>query len=311
MYKGKKVFVVAPAWNEEKLIGEVIKGMPDFVDHLIVINDASPDSTADVVRKINDPKTILLENEKNMGVGFSVRRGIKHARDMGAQAVIIVGGDNQMDPKYMPDLLDPLVEQGYDYAKGNRFYSRAALQGMPRHRIFGSIILTFMTRIASGYWNMFDSQNGYYVLGERALRQIDFDALTKGYPLENDMLINLNILGLRTKDVPIPAKYGTEVSSMKLAKIIPQFSIFLFKGFFRRIWRKYVIQGLHPVAIFMFFGSLLFIWGLGFGIWIWATTAQTGVAATTGTVMLSVLPLLMGFELLLWAFVLDVQEGTK
>ena len=168
-----------------------------------------------------------------------------------------------------------------------------------------------MTRAASGYWRIIDPQNGYVAMGPRALKELDFDSLADGFMFENDLLINLNILNLRVKDIPIPSVYGAEVSSMKLFKIIPTFTIFLTKGFFRRLFYKYIVRGFHPVALFLLFGFLLFGWGFVFGILTWIHTLRSHVPATTGTVMLSVLPFLTGFQLLLWAFVLDIQEEPK
>jgi hypothetical protein len=153
-----------------------------------------------------------LKNKKNSGTGFSVTKAVHEAKNIGADIVVTMAGDDQMDPAYLPNLLDPIIEGGYDSSKGNRFFSKEGLKGMPKHRVWGSIILTFMTRLASGFYNIFDAQNGYYALGPKALQGIDFDSLTHGFPYENDLWINLNILGLKIIDVPIPARYGDEVS---------------------------------------------------------------------------------------------------
>lgn len=311
MYKGKKIIVVTPAYNESKHIGNVINGLPDYIDNIVIVNDCSTDNTEEVIKKHPSKKVVYLKNEKNMGAGRSVTVAINKAKELGADITVTMAGDDQMDARYLPDLLDPIIEDGYDSTKGNRFYSKEGLKGMPKYRVWGSIVLTFMTRMASGYWNIFDAQNGYYTIGRCALQQIDFNSLTKGFPYENDLWINLNILGLRLKDVPIPARYGDEVSYMKMWKIVPQFSWFLFKGFFRRIYKKYVLRGIHPIALFFFSGSIFLIWGIVFGAYTWHQSIQTAVAATTGTVMLSVLPFLMGFQLLLWALVLDIQEQPK
>lgn len=311
MYKDKKIIVVTPAYNESKHIANVIDGLPKYVDNIVIVNDCSTDNTEEVIKKHPSKKVVYLKNEKNMGAGWSVTVAINKAKKLGADITVTMAGDDQMDAKYLPELLDPIIEDGYDCAKGNRFYSKEGLRDMPKYRVWGSILLTFMTRMASGYWNIFDAQNGYYALGRKALFQIDFNSLTKGFPYENDLWINLNIFGLRFKDVPIPARYGDEVSYMKMWKIIPQFSLFLIVGFFRRIYKKYVLRGIHPIFLFFFFGNISFLWGVLFGIYAWHRSAVTGIPATTGTVMLSVLPLLMGFEMLLWAIVLDIQEQPK
>lgn len=311
MYKKKKVMIVTPAYNEARHIDKVIKGVPNYVDKIIIVNDASTDNTEEVIKKNVTSKVVYLKNKKNLGAGGSVTNAINKAKQLGADITVTMAGDNQMDPKYLPDLLDPICDEGYDYTKGNRFYSKEGLKGMPKYRVWGSILLTFMTRLSSGYWRMFDAQNGYYAIGPRVLKTIDFNSLTKGFPYENDLLINLNILSMHIKDIPIPARYGDETSYMKMWKIIPSFSFFLMKGFFRRLYKKYILRGVHPIALFFFSGSVLFTWGLVFGILAWRNSALTKTPATAGTVMLSVVPLLMGFEMLLWSLVLDIQEEPK
>ncbi len=311
MYKGKKVIVVTPAYNEEKHIDKVIKGIPDFVDKIIIVDDASTDKTAEVIKNNMTDKVIYIKHEKNQGCGGSVTTAVNKARELGADITVTMAGDNQMDPKYLPDLLNPICEEGYDYTKGNRFFSKEGLKGMPKYRVWGSIVLTFMTRLASGYWRMFDAQNGYYAIGPSALKEIDFDSLTQGWPYENDLLINLNILGMKIKDIPIPAVYGDEVSHMRMWKIIPNLSTFLFLGLFRRLYRKYVLRGIHPVALFFSSGLILLLWGIGFGVLAWHRSAVTGIPATTGTVMLAAIPFLMGFEMMLWSLVLDIQEDPS
>lgn len=311
MYKNHKIVIVSPAYNESKQIWKVIKGVPDYVDNIVIVNDASTDNTEEVIKKYSTKKVVYLKNEKNSGAGYSVTRAINKAKEIGADITITMAGDDQMDPGYIPSLLDPIIDSGYDCAKGNRFFSKEGLKGMPKYRVWGSILLTFMTRLASGFYNIFDAQNGYYTLGPKALKEIDFDSLTHGFPYENDLWINLNILGMKIIDVPIPARYGDEVSHMKMWKIIPSFTLFLIGGFFRRIYQKYVLRGVHPIFLFFFFGTLFLLFGLGFGITHWINSLHTGVPATTGTVMLAALPFLMGFEMILWGFVLDIQEQPK
>lgn len=310
MYKGLKVYVASPGLNESQFIGNVIETLPDYVDKIVVIDDGSTDGMADVVRNMNNPRVHLIVNEVNMGAGASVSKGYKVAQEEGADIAVSMAADGQMDPQYLPMILDEIVENKFDFAKGNRFFARAAFSNMPLMRVIGNVGLTFMTKMASGYWDIFDAQNGYYAIGPRALKQLDFDGMTKGWPFENDILIHLNILGMRVTDVPIPAVYGEEISDIKIWKIIFPFTFFLMKRFVYRIFRKYVLDGFHPIALFMTTGSLLFGWGLLFGIY--EVIVHWGKQpAATGIVMLAVLPFLMGFQLLLQAFVLDIQEGNK
>lgn len=311
MYKNKKIAALVPAYKEEHLIGTTISGMPDFVDYVIVVDDASPDNTSAVVKKLDNKKVILIRHPKNVGLGGAIKSAVKRAKELKVDIGVVMAGDNQMDPKYLSTLLDPICDDGYDFTKANRFYGAEGIANMPKHRVFGSIVLAFMTRVSSGYWHIIDPQNGYVAYGPRVLNEINFENITNGYALENDILINLNILGMRILEVPIKGIYGEEKSTMNLWKIIPYFTWFLFVGFFRRIFKKYVLRGFHPIAIFLFFGTIFTFFGLIFGTIHWVLAAKTHTPATTGTVMLAALPLFMGFEMLLWALILDIQEEPK
>lgn len=314
MYHGKKITITIPAYNEEKLIGKVLEKIPPFIDNLIIVNDGSTDNTENAVLEWEkkDKRIIYIKNEKNLGVGGTITRGMNEAKKIKTDIALVMAGDDQCNPDYLKALIDPVVNNVCDYAKANRFYSREGLKGMPKHRVFGSIILTFMTRLASGYWTVFDTQNGYGAIGAKAFYELDYDKLSSaGYAYENELLLNLNILGMRVKDIPVPSIYGDEVSTIKLWKIIPLYMYFLTAGFFRRIYRKYILRGFHPIALFFLSGSFLFWWGVIFGILKWRDSSITGIPATTGTVMLAALPLLMGFEMILWGFVLDIQEEPK
>jgi hypothetical protein len=179
---------------------------------------------------------------------------------------------------------------------------------MPRHRVFGNIVLSFLTKFASGYWHLFDPQNGYTATSREALELLSFDEIAKGYEFENDFLINLNIVGIRALDVSVPARYGEEVSGIQLRRVGPAIVWLLFRGFWKRLIWKYTIRSFSPIALFFFAGLALVAWGVGFGIWVVAQTIGPSVA-TTGTVLLSVVPFLIGVQLLISALVLDIQES--
>lgn len=310
MYKGKKVCVVVPAYNEGDLVLKVIDTTPELVDHVIIIDDASKDNTFDIAKNSNDKRVIVIKHEKNQGVGGAIMTGHKKVLELGDDISVVMAGDAQMNPAYLPALLDPIIEEGYGFTKGNRFLARDSLKGMPVYRVFGNIVLTFMTKFASGYWHIFDPQNGYTAITRSALELLDFDAIHKRYPFENDLLINLNIFNIRIKDVSIPAVYGEEQSNIRLYKVIPSLLIALARGYCRRITQKYVLRSFSPVALFLSAGSVLFLWGAGFGIY--ELVKHWGrEPAATGIVMLAVLPLLVGFELLLQAVVLDINESPR
>jgi glycosyltransferase involved in cell wall biosynthesis len=266
MYKNHTISVMVPAYNEERLIKKTIEGVPDFVDHIIVVDDNSKDNTAKVVTTVKDKRVTLIRHQKNTGLGGAIRTAVAKAKELKTDIAVVMAGDNQMDPAYLPSLLDPIVDEGYDFTKQNRFYATEGFANMPKHRVFGSIMLAFMTRVASGYWHIIDPQNGYVCYGPRVLRDLNFGAITPGYALENDVLINLNILGFRVKEVPGKIVYADEQSNMNLWKIIPSFSLFLFFGFFRRIFKKYFLRGFHPIFFFLLFGNILFWFGLIFGL---------------------------------------------
>lgn len=310
MYKDKKIAVVTPAYNEGDLVLKVIKTMPAFVDHIIIIDDASADNTYDLAKSSTDPRVIVIRHEKNQGVGGAIMTGHAKMLELGDDISVVMAGDAQMDPSYLPALLDPIIEEGYDFAKGNRFLGKDSLKGMPAYRVFGNIVLTFMTKFASGYWHIFDPQNGYTAISARALQLIDFSKIHKRYPFENDLLINLNIFNIRVKDVSIPALYGEEQSHIKLHKVIPSLLVALIRGYYRRVTQKYVLRSFSPVALFLLAGSVLFTWGVVFGLYEvihhWGRSP-----AATGIVMMAVLPLLVGFELLLQAIVLDINESPR
>lgn len=308
MYKGKRIAAVVPAYKEERLIARVVTTMPDTVDIIVVVDDCSPDETSARAEETHDPRLTVVRHEVNQGVGGAIITGHRAAMALGADIDVIFAGDAQMDPAYLPNLLDPIVEQGYGFAKANRFFSSSSFKGMPKHRIFGNIVLSFLTKLASGYWHLFDPQNGYTAITRETLQRLDLDSIAKRYEFENDLLVNLNILGVRAIDVPIPAVYGEEVSGIKLTKVVPRIVSLLARGFWKRLIQKYVIRSFSPIALFFFSGLLLTLWGVLFGIWVLVHTIGPEVA-TTGTVLLSVVPFLMGFQLLLSALVLDIQES--
>lgn len=310
MYKGLRIAAVVPAYNEEKLIGRTILSMPDWIDFIIVINDCSTDQTLARVQEINDPRISIINHEKNTGVGGAIVDGHRLALQLGADVNVVMAGDGQMDPAYLPDLLDPICEQGYEFTKANRFFSRAALSGMPRVRLVGSVFLSFATKVGSGYWNLFDPQNGYTAIHRNALRRIDLSRVARGYEFENDLLIWLNIADVRAKDVPIPAVYGEEVSTMKLHRAAAAIAWLLFRGFWRRMFRKHVLASFSPVALLFFTGLGLVLFGTAVGVWVVVHTLGPPVAST-GSVLLAVGPMLTGIHMLVSALTLDIQSTPR
>jgi glycosyltransferase involved in cell wall biosynthesis len=311
MYKEHSIITVVPAHNEAGHISRVIETMPAFVDQIIIIDDCSQDETAAVAEAIGGERLVLLRTKENQGLGGAVLLGYGKALEMGGDIIVKMDGDGQMSPDHLPALLDAIVEGGYDYAKGNRFLAGASLARMPRHRLLGNIALTFLTKLASGYWHIFDPQNGYTAIKRDALSVLQLNSVHRRYFFENDMLIHLNFFGFRVKDVAIPAYYGDEQSDLNVIHAGLTFPWLLLRRFFYRIYQKYVLRDFSPIALFLFLGILLFSWGMFFGVYLWIKTAVTGQPTLTGTIMLSLLPLILGFQLLLQAIVLDIQETPK
>lgn len=310
MYRDMRVAVVVPAHNEERLVPTVVTTAPALVDHVIVVDDASTDATSDAARATGDPRLEVHRLEENQGVGGAILAGHARALELGADVSVVMAGDAQMDPDFLPQLLDPIADGEAGFTKANRFYDAKSFEGMPRHRVFGNIVLSFMTKAASGYWGLFDPQNGYTAIHRTALERLPLDRIAHRYEFENDLLIKLNILRVPARDVPVPARYGTEVSGMRLTRVAPRLVRLLWKGFWHRIWWKYVLQSFSAVALMLFAGLGLVLFGLAVSVFVIVNTLGPD-EASPGTVLLAVAPILSGLHFLVSAMMLDIQEGNR
>jgi glycosyltransferase involved in cell wall biosynthesis len=311
MYRGLSVAVAIPAFRAEATIGQVVATLPALVDRIVVVDDASPDGTSAALAAVSDPRLEALRHERNRGVGGAMKTAFARCLELGVDVVVKMDSDGQMDPARLPSLLDPLIDRGCDYAKGNRFLDEHALRDMPRVRLLGNLALTFLTKMASGYWHVFDPQNGYLACRTSILKRLDLDAIAEDYFFENDMLVHLNILEGRVVDVPMPARYGDERSSMRIGTVLRRFPMRLLDRLRKRVWQRYVVRDFSPVALFLFLGFPLMLAGIGFGGWAWYESATTGVVSSTGRVMLSVLPIVIGFQLILQAVLLDISSSPR
>ncbi len=224
--------------------------------------------------------------------------------------MVVMAGDAQMDPEYLPKLLDPIVDEGYGFTKANRFFSATSYEGMPRTRILGNILLTFLTKSASGYWNLVDPQNGYTAITRESLSRVPLNRLSERYDFENDLLVWLNIADVRARDVPIPAVYGEEASTIQMHRVVPRLLWTLFAGFWRRMFLKYVLWSFSPVALLLFTGMFLILLSIIPGVYA-ALSAFHGDSPTSGTVLLAVTPFLCGFFLITQSLVLDILATPK
>jgi len=258
MYKNNKISVVVPAYNEEKLISKTVKSIPDFVDKIIVIDDASKDNTSGVVNeeiKSND-RLLLINHEKNQGVGGGIASGYKWSRDNDIDIAVVMGGDAQMNPEDLPNLLDAIIEKGGDFAKGNRLLASDVRKVMPKFRLFASQVLSLLTKIASGYWHVLDPQCGYTAINKKGLDRIDWDKSYKRYGQPNDLLVRLNVANMIVKDVDIKPVYDVgEKSGINFGKLIFTLSWLLFKDFLWRMKEKYIVHDFHPLVFFYFLGA--------------------------------------------------------
>jgi glycosyltransferase involved in cell wall biosynthesis len=309
MLDGKRVAVVVPAHNEEGLIEATLAGIPGFVDRVYVVDDASTDATAERVRGLGDERVELLTHERNAGVGAAIVTGYRRARADGVDATAVMAGDNQMDPDELERLALPVVRGELDYAKANRLFTGSAWELIPRSRYLGNAVLSMLTKVASGYWHVADSQAGYTVVSLRMLQLLDLDRIYTSYGFPNDMLVHLNVWSARVRDFPSRPIYNVgERSGIKIRRVVPRISWLLCKGFFWRLREKYVIRDFHPLVFFYFLGFLMGLAGLGLGI---AETVLriTGNHITPATIVLVALLLISGSQFTLFAMWFDMESN--
>jgi len=317
MFEGRRVIVVVPAYDEEKLIGRVIDSMPAEVDRIIAVDDASRDGTLAALEaareRVGDERLRVIRREKNGGVGAAIVNGYEAAlEEAGAddtQLVAVMAGDAQMDPGDLQKLLAPLARGQADYAKGNRLFTGEAWEVIPRYRYLGNAVLSLLTKIASGYWHVADSQSGYTVITTGALRTLQLRRLYPRYGFPNHLLVALNNYDFRVRDVPIRPVYGVgEVSGIKLPRVVPTLSWLLFKCYFWRIKEKYVIRDFHPLVFFLGLGLLLTGVGLALGLYIIHLRVTAG-ALSPNAVVFDVFCLIMGVQMLLFSMWMDMERN--
>jgi dolichol-phosphate mannosyltransferase len=305
----QKIGVVLPAYNEAAFLPTVIGSLPPLIDHIYLVDDCSDDQTPQAASEIQDPRVTYIRHEANLGVGGAVVTGYRRALADGCDFVVKMDADGQMDAAEIERLLAPLLFGVADYVKGSRFYVACANRSMPRVRRLGSVALSFMTKVATGYWHIFDSQCGFTAVRSSYLRLLSLDGLAKDYFFENSMLLSLNVYGARVVDMPVTTIYGEEVSGIRYGRILFGFPVRLFAGWLRRFFRKYYLVDFGAIAALVTFGSALLLFGIVFGAVHWAMSAESGIPATTGTVMLAAIPLIVGIQLLLQALVLEISNS--
>lgn len=312
MLNDQNIAVVVPCYNESLLIGRVIETMPSFVDRIFVVDDVSKDETCAIVQGYvnKDPdRVILIRHTVNQGVGGAIATGYKAARDEGIEVTAVMAGDAQMDPAELESIVWPVLSGEYDYTKGNRLFSGEAWEMIPRVRYLGNAMLSLLTKIASGYWHVADSQSGYTAISLKALQTIDWDQMYKRYGQPNDLLTRLNIYDFRVKDVPIRPIYGIgEKSGIRPLRMIPHLSLLLYRLFWYRMLQKYVIRDFHPLLFFYAIGAALISPGLILGAYLFLKRIFFGPVAETSALFAMFL-FITGLQLVLFAMWMDMDRN--
>ncbi|MDX6486182.1 MAG: hypothetical protein QOF43_1335 [Gaiellaceae bacterium] len=309
MLEGARVAVVVPAHDEEQLIAATLGGIPAFVDRIYVVDDGSTDATARRATSLGDPRVEIVSHDRNLGVGAAIVTGYKRALADEVDVACVMAADNQMDPADLETLVLPVARGELDYAKANRLVTGEAWNLIPRTRYLGNAVLSMLTKIASGYWHVADSQSGYTALSKRMLEVLDLDRVYTSYGFPNDLLVHLNVWNARVRDFPSRPIYGVgERSGIRYHKVVPRISWLLLKGFFWRLREKYVIRDFHPLVFFYAFGFLAMLAGLVLGA-IEIAYRIAGYDVSVGTVVLIALLSISGSQFTLFAMWFDMESN--
>lgn len=304
-----KIAVVIPCFKVKDHILDVVGTVPPFVGMIIAVDDACPHRSGKYLEeRCRDPRLIVLYHPQNRGVGGATISGYNHAIISGYDIVVKVDGDGQMDSRYLPRLLQPILAGRADFTKGNRFYDLVALRQMPFVRRFGNLGLTFLTKVASGFWHLSDPSNGYTAIHTSALRVMNLERLAERYFFETSVIIQLNIVKAVAMDVPIPARYGNEESSLSIKRTLLGFPPRLIAGLFQRLFWRYFVYDINAVSFLLSVGSFLTLFGVGYGGYHWYVARVTGSVTFPGTIALALLPTILGVQMLLQSILLDIMD---
>ncbi len=304
---GPVIAAVIPCYRVRQHILPLLDRIGPEVEHIVVVDDACPERSGQAVLDLcQDPRVIVLTHAANQGVGGAMVTGYAHALSIGVDIIVKLDGDGQMDPALIGDFIRPIAEKQADYVKGNRFYNVEDLAGMPRVRLLGNAALSLMTKFSSGYWTMFDPTNGYTAVSAKVLAYINLRKLSPRYFFETDMLFRLNTVQAVVVEQPMPSVYGEEVSNLKVRAVLLDFLFGNARNFGKRIFYNFVLRGFSAATLELLVGLALLGFGLAFGVWGWGESIATGRPATTGTVMLAALPIILGVQFLLSFLAFDI-----
>lgn len=297
-----------PAYRVADVIAPVIARIPPCVQHVIVVDDASPDHLQDVLQSLTDPRLVILRHATNRGVGGAMKTGLAHALALHADIVVKIDADGQMDPQLLPHFVQPLLAQQAEMTKGNRFADLAQIRRMPLLRRLGNLALSFLVKLASGYWHVFDPCNGYLALRTSLVQRLEVERLAERYFFEISLLCEAYLARAVLEDIPMRPVYGGEVSSLHPLRLVADFALRLGGRCFYRLGMSYFMRDFTVVSLFLVTGLPTFGFGLVWSVYHWLQAAHTHTFASTGTVMIGVLAIVLGFQLLLQALVLDIAN---
>ncbi|QDE38499.1 glycosyltransferase family 2 protein [Luteibacter pinisoli] len=307
-----RIGVVIPSYKVRSHILQVVAGIGPEVERIYVVDDCCPDKSGDFVEsECRDPRVVVLRHEQNQGVGGAVLTGYRAAIAEGIDIIVKVDGDGQMEPALIPQFVAPILAGEADYTKGNRFFDLEEIHAMPKARLVGNAGLSFLTKISSGYWDLFDPTNGFTAIHRDVASHLPFDKISKRYFFETDMLFRLGTLRAVAVDVPMHAKYADEVSNLKITKVFSEFLGKNLANFVKRIFYNYYLRDMSLASFELPLGLLLLLFGVIYGGIHWASSAEHGVVASSGTVMLAAMPVIVGVQLVLAFIGYDVSSTPR
>jgi glycosyltransferase involved in cell wall biosynthesis len=307
-----KVAVIIPCYRVKAHILDVIGRVGGEVSHIYVVDDACPEGSGAYVREhCTDARVKVLRNDENRGVGGAVMAGYAAALRDGADILVKVDGDGQMDPALIPRFVRPIAAGQADYSKGNRFYDLTRIREMPTIRLLGNAALSFIAKLSTGYWNLFDTTNGFTAIHAKVARRVAFDKVSPRYFFESDMLFRLNIIRAVVADIPMDAHYGDEQSNLKIRRVIGEFLVKHTRNFGKRVLYNYFLRDMTVASLELIVGAALLIFGLVFGGYHWVRALSSGLATPLGTIMLAALPTMLGLQMLLAFVGFDVANVPR
>ena len=307
-----KVVVVIPCYKVSKQIINVISRIPKLVSNIVLVDDQCPEKTGEVVSKnINDPRVSVLTNSKNLGVGGATKVGYLQAIKYQADIIVKLDGDGQMNPEDIPKLIRVIIEEKCNYAKGNRFFTIKNVKQMPIVRKFGNLVLSFMSKLSTGYYEIFDPNNGFTAIDSYYLTQLPLDEVDDRYFFESDMLYQLNLIGAKVFDIPLPAIYKDEHSSLNMWQSVIIFPKKHLINFVKRIIYTYYLRDFNIASVQLLIGSIFFWWGSVLGLTTWLHNMKNGISSATGTIMLVGILIMTGVQLLLSFLNFDMRSQKR